>query len=267
MLQRPTDTKRFAVRRLVRPAIVGLCVLIGCERPTPPANDDNFVPFAGADVVRPDTPPQDLPAEQFVVEQFKQYASQMPATICAGKPEVLWLEGQPPHRQGMGVILMVRADVYRKTQSFHLKGPTVQVLTDLMKTVGGQVINAHRIPANSTAQVDLASASVAQAAYVALRSANLSGRIVNSNRWVICSFKETDAPLDAFRPMFDQLWEDVDSLRESQPVLSVGEQVLGEDDLRLKRLYQKAGRPLSWPSHAGSAPDPGLQFGPATTRP
>jgi len=238
-------------------------MLLGCEQPSAPKGDDAFVPFEGADVVKPEEADQKTPVDQFIVQQLKRYASQVPPSLCVGTPRVLWTDGHAPNRKGVVVVSLARGEVYRQAREFRLQGPTEKILSDLMQGVGGQLVNAHRIPSGSNSRVDLASGSLAQAAYAALKSAGISGRILNANRWVIGAFVENASPVEAFRPIFDHLWEACDALRESTPVLHVGEQVLGEDDIRLKRLYQKAGQQVQWPSYAGSAPDPGLEFGPS----
>jgi len=264
---RPPSSRIARVPALLSALCIGLTNTSGCEQPTPPTSDDDLVPFEGAEVVKPGESAPNIPTGQFIVEQLNRYASQVPETLGVGSPQILWLEGQAPRRQGVVVVLLVRADIYRRTRDYRLEGPTDKLLIELMGSVEGKVVNLHRIPTGSTARVNLAAASFAQVVYAILGSAGLSGRLLNANRWVIGSFQESDSPVDAFRPLFDRFWEDCDSLRASQPVLSIGEQVLSEDDLRLKRLYQKAGKQVAWPSYAGSAPDPGLQFCPVTTLP
>jgi hypothetical protein len=246
-------------------------LLIGCQHMASSPAEDHFVPFEGADVVQPNQTAPETSVDQFIVDQLRRYASQASQTLCIGQPEVLWFDGGPSEREGVAVVLLARADLYRQVAPRRLEGPTQKLLTDLIGSVGGQVINVHRIPAGSVARIDLPVGTVAQAAYAVLHSAGLTGRILNADRWVIGSFQQGSSPVEAFRPIFDRFWEACESLRESQPVLSIvehaGEQILGEDDLRLKRLYRRAGRQVAWPNYAGCAPDPGLQFGPPTSQP
>jgi len=249
----------------------------GCQGPGPAPPDNGFVPFKGADVVRPGdaksggsdadpqaAPPQDVPVDQFIVRQLEGYAKQMPPTVRMAPPEVLWASGGSAPRQGAVVVLLARNDVYGLPSNRALHGRTLRLVTDLMASVDGHVTNQHRIAEDSTSRVDLTAASVAQAIYATLNSVGLKGRIQNANRWVIGRFRESDKPVEAFRPMFDELWEACDSLRVAEPVLIVGEQVLGEDDLRVTRLHRQANRPLDWPTYGKSVSDPGLRFTPET---
>jgi hypothetical protein len=259
---------KAGVTPLGRMAVLGILlgVAFGCEQPSAPPQDDSFVPFEGAEVVKPNQAEKDLPVEEFIVSQLKQYAAQVPPSLHVGPPQVLWLEGEPPRRKGVAIVPLVRGEIYCQSHEFKLEGPAEKVLTDLMKTAGGHVVNLHRIPPGTPVRIDLPAGSLAQAVYAGLKSAGLSGRILNANRWVLGSFQEGESPVEAFRPMFDQLWEACDSLRASQPVLSVlaaGEQVLSEDDIRLRRQIQRAGQKVDWPTYAGSAPDPGLLYGPS----
>lgn len=255
-------------------------ILIGCQEPTRSPPSDGFVPFEGADVVGPedseteqrrlagsDDVPRDLPVDQYVIRQFERYASRVAETLRVAPAEVLWFDGPEGRREGVAVVLLVRNDVYGRPPRLALQGRTRTLLVNLMGSVGGHVTNLHRINENATTPALPVTASMAQAVYAVLKSVGETGRIQNANRWVIGRFREADDPVKAFRPMFDDFWEACDSLRASQPVLIVGKQVMGEDDLRLRRLYRQAHRPLDWPSYAGSAPDPGLKLGPKPTRP
>ncbi len=260
--------------------LAGAVALAGCQGPAPAPPDDGFVPFKGADVVRPGDAeadgtdadprtgaPRDVPVDQFIVRQLQGYAKQMPPTVRMAPPEVLWSGGRPGSRQGAVVVLLARHDVYGLPSKRALHGQTLKLITGLMASVDGHVTNEHRIAEDSTSHVDLAAASIAQAVYATLNSIGLQGRIQNANRWVIGRFRESDKPVEAFRPMFDELWEACDSLRAAEPVLVVGEQVLGEDDLRVTRLYDQAKRPLKWPTYGKSVPDPGLRFSPEAPQP
>lgn len=254
--------------------------LAGCRAPGPIAQQADDAPFKGADVVKPGeetlpaaraASPESRPSrpavDRFILEQLERLESQVPTVLRLGRPEILWFDGQPGSREGRAVVLLVRNDVYGLPIKRAFDGPGAQVLTDMLAGVGGHVSNGHRVREGHTVHVAPAGQSLAQAAYGVLKSAGLSGRIQNAHRWVIASFRESDDPVEAFRAVYDGLWAMCDALREAQPVLVIGEQVLGEDDLRLRRLYRRASRRLDWPTHAGSAPDPGLQFGPAASGP
>jgi len=258
----------------------GVVGLAGCMIPRRPPPPDDTVPFEGAIVVRPEddapvkgdpssaTRPQtDVPVDRFIIGQIKQVESQLPKTVRLGRPQMLWFPGEPGRREGVAVVFLARSDVYVQPPKRPLRGNTRRLLADLMGSVGGRVMHGHRVPQDATSQVEASGRSLAQGAYAVLESVGLTGRIQNANRWVIGSFRESDDPVDAFRPMFDRLWEACESLRESEPVLVIGPQVLNEDDLRLRRLYRRAGRQVDWPTYGGSAPDPGLALSPKLGQP
>ncbi|MBN1345705.1 MAG: hypothetical protein JXQ73_23635 [Phycisphaerae bacterium] len=267
--------------------VIAVAVLLsvpGCQKSGPMGGQgppmDDFVPFEGADVVRPEDenakqdslektgePPTTLPVDKYIVAQLKRYAAQVPPSLRMGEPEVLWFDGPPGQREGVVVTLLVRRDVYGQPSKLPVRGDAKGLLQSLMASVGGHVMNGHRLPENHQVPDFNQTLTLAQAAYFVLNSAGLSGRIQNANRWVLGQFKESDTPVDAFRPVFDEIWEACDALRASEPVLVVGDQVLGRDDLRLRRLYRRAHRELDWPAYAGSAPDPGLMFSPAPPQP
>ncbi len=209
----------------------------------------------------------DVPVDEFLIEQIKAYGERLPETIIMGEPEILWFEGPAGKREGVAVVLLVRKDVYVSLTPSPSAGPAAKVLVDLMSRVGGHVTNLHRVEEAERANAREGRGTLAQKAYEVLKSVGSTGRIQNANRWIITSFVESDDPIEAFRPFFDQFWSACVSLRASEPVLIVGDQVLGRDDLMLRRLYRKAGRTLDWPTHAGSAPDPGLQFSPKKATP
>ncbi len=252
-----------------------MAVLAGCESPGPTPSNDDFVPFEGADVVKPGDAPQadrasvgaendtrGVSVDRYLLGKLDGIRSTVPKTLRFGAPEVLWLDGAPGRRKGVAVILLVRNDVYGQPPKLPVAGPTKKLLVDLMASVGGHVTNQHQIPAGATSRVDAGGLSFAQSVYAVLKTAGLTGRIQNANRWVIGSFRESDKPVEAWWVVWDQLWEACDALQASQPVLILGQQVLNEDDLRLRRLYEQAKRKLDWPTYAGSAPDPGLEFSP-----
>ncbi len=236
-------------------------------------DNDDYPPFKGAQVVPPeerervmreaaesDVRSGDKPVDEYIVEQLRSLAKQVPETLQLGEPEVLWFDGTQGQREGVVVLLLVRRDVYVRPPKATTQGPVRKVLSALMSQVGGTVVNAHRLSKDATVASLPSGVSLARSVYSAVQAGDTTGRIQNANRWVIASFRETDEPVEAFRPVFDDLWAACDALKRSEPVLIVGEQVLGRDDIRLKRLYERAHRKVDWPTYAGSQPDPGLAF-------
>lgn len=251
----------------------------GCRTASPSSSsaaddDGDYPPFQGAQVVPPKerervmreaadsdvSPEAGVPVDRYIVEQLQALSRQVPDSLVLGEPEVLWFNGPVGQREGVVVLLLARHDVYGAPPRSVTQGPVRGVLTALMEQVGGTVVNIHRIPEDATVAALPSGVSLARAVYSAVKAGGTTGRIQNANRWVIASFRETDKPVEAFRPVFDDLWAACDALKQAQPVLIVGEQVLGRDDIRLKRLYERANRTLNWPTYAGSQPDPGLGF-------